>query len=179
MREISVNGRTYEVHATSGRVAAANKQLETRVSGGGGGGMTYQGTGFNNSVHISSQTVTHDQIFLVDQQGQERALKLQDWDVTCREGNELTAVWLIRKGKPNGPYVAIRNDTLGETQYDDKHLAKIHRPLWPLAALALPVVLQFSGLSILVAIAALIFRHVVGNRGRDAMKASGMLFAMA
>ena len=179
MREITVNGKTYQVHATTGRVAAANKQLETRISGGGGGGSSYGGTGYTAPVSISSQTVTHDQIFLVDGNGREHALKLQNWDVTCREGNELTAVWMIRKGKERGPYVAIRNETLGETQYDDKELAKMHRPLWPLAALVVPFVLDFSGLSIMLAIAGLVFRHMEGVRGRNTMKASGQLFLAA
>jgi len=104
---------------------------------------------------------------------------LQDWNVACREGHELTAVWLIKKGKNSGPYVAIRNGTVDETRYDDKALAKVHRPLWPLAALAVPFVLKFSALSLLVVVAALVFRWHAGNRGRDALKASGVLLATA
>jgi hypothetical protein len=179
MREITINGRPFELHAVHGKVAAANKQLETRVHGGGGGGYAHGGSGYTNAVHISSTTVTHDQIFVVDGAGREHALRLQDWNIACREGHELTAVWLIRKGKNNGPYVAIRNGTVDETKYDDKTLAKVHRPLWPLAALAAPLVLKFSALSLLIIVAALVFRWHVGNRGRDALKASGVLLSAA
>ena len=177
MREITANGKTFEVHAVTGRVASASKQLETRVSGGGGGGMTYQGTGFNNAVHITSTTVTHDQIFLVDDGGREHALRLQNWDVACREGNELTAVWLIRKGKSAGPYVAVRNRTIDETKYDDRVLARIHRPVWPFAGLAAPFVLDVAFLSLLIAVAALAFWWYAGVKGRNELKASGRLFA--
>jgi hypothetical protein len=179
MREITINGTTFQVHALTGRVASTNKQLETRVSGGGGGGMMHQGSGYSSAVHITSTTVTHDQIFLVDDAGSEHALRLQNWDIACREGNQMTAVWLIKKGKTSGNYVAIRNHSIDETKYDDKGLAKIHRPAWPLAALVVPFVLQWSALSLMVVAAALIFRHIVGNRGRDELKASGRLLAVA
>jgi hypothetical protein len=179
MREITINGRPFELHAVRGTVAAANKQLETRVHGSGGGGYTSGGSGYTNPVQISSTTVTHDQIYVVDDVGREHALRLQNWNLACREGHELTAVWLIRRGKNSGPYVAIRNGTLDETKYDDKELAKVHRPLWPLAALAAPIILKFSGLSLLIVIVALVYRWYVGKRGRDAMKASGVLLAPA
>jgi hypothetical protein len=179
MREITINGKPFELHAVTGRVAGATKQLETRVSGGGGGGYTHNGTGFNNAVHISSTTITHDQIFVVDPSGQEHALRLQNWNIACREGHELTAVWLIRKGKNSGPYVAIRNATVDETKYDDGELAKIHRPMWPLLGLAAPLVLHFSGLSLLVAASALFYRWYAGKKGRDELKASGRLLAVA
>ena len=179
MREILINGKPFELHAVTGRVAAANKQLETRVSGGGGGGYAHQGTGFTNAVHISSTTVTHDQVYVVDGGGREHALRLQNWNLACREGHELTAVWLIKKGKTSGPYVAIRNATIDETKYDDKELAKASRPIWPLAALAAPVVLQFSALSLFIVAAALIYRWYLGVRGRNELKASGRLLAAA
>jgi hypothetical protein len=169
MREITINGRPFELHAVQGTVAGSSKELETRVHGGGGG--------LTNAVRLSSTTVTHDQIYVVDSAGKEHALRLQNWYVACREGHELTAVWLIRRGKNSGPYVAIRNATIDETKYDDKALAKVHRPLWPLAALAAPILLKFSALSLLLVVAALVFRWYAGNRGRDALKASGVLLA--
>jgi hypothetical protein len=179
MREITINGKPFELHSVTGRVAAATKQLETRVSGGGGGGFTNTGAGYTNPVHITSTTITHDQIFLVDENGNERALRLQNWNIACREGHELTAVWIIRKGKNSGPFVAIRNATVNETKYDDRELARINRPLWPLVGLAAPQVLNFSGLSLLIAAAALIDRWYAGKKGRDELKASGRLLAVA
>lgn len=177
MHEIMMNGKSFEVHAVTGTVASATKQLETRVSGGGGGGATYQGTGYNAPVRISSTTVTHDQIFLVDGDGAEHALQLQNWNLACREGNTLTAVWLIKKGKSKGPYVAIRNSTINDTQYDDRMLAKLARPWWPLLGLLALIVLRFSGLSFLIAAAALGYWLYLGIKARKEVKASGQLFA--
>jgi hypothetical protein len=101
---------------------------------GGGGGSMYRGTGYTAPVQISSTTITHDMVHLQDQSGGEHALRLQNWDLSVRESHQLTAIWLIKKGKQRGPYVAIHNHTLGETDYDDKLLAKMHRSLWILLA---------------------------------------------
>lgn len=172
-REIVINGKVYEHYALTGRVAGASKHLETRISGGGGGGYSYQGTGYSSTAPVTSQTITHDQIFLADGSGKEHALKLQNWDLATREGHELTAVWLIRKGKNNGPYVAIRNHTTDDLQYNDAELAKLHRPAWALFSLVTPFIL--GGTGVLVAIGGLVFWWIQGTRGRNALKASGRL----
>lgn len=173
--ELVINGKVYEHYWVTGKVTGASKHLETRISGGGGGGYSYQGTGFSSAAPISSQTVTHDQVFLADGSGREHALKLQNWDLATREGHELTAVWVVRKGKSSGPYLAIRNHTTDDTQYNDAELAKLNRPTWALLSLVTPFVL--GGTGVLLAIAGLVFWIVQGIRGRNALKASGALLA--
>jgi len=174
-QEIVINGKPYEHYWITGKVAGASKHLETRISGGGGGGYSHQGTGFSSTAPITSQTVTHDQIFLADGTGKEHTLKLQNWDLATREGHELTAVWLIKKGKSTGPYVAIRNHTTDDLQYNDTELAKLHRPTWALLSLVTPFVLGSTG--VMLAIGGLVFWWVQGVRGRNAIKASGQLVA--
>ncbi len=173
--ELVINGKVYEHYWVTGKVAGASKHLETRISGGGGGGYSYQGTGFSSSAPVTSQTITHDQVFLADGNGREHALKLQNWDLATREGHELTAVWVVRKGKSSGPYLAIRNHTTDDTQYNDSELAKLHRPTWALFSLVTPFVL--GGTGVMLAIAGLVFWVVQGIRGRNAIKASGVLLA--
>jgi len=176
MHEIRINGKLLEVHSVMGKVVGASKHLETKVHGSGGGGGTYNGSGFTAPVHISSTTTTHDQIFLVDGSGTEHALRLQNWDLACRESHEMIATWIKKKGAQQGPYVAIRNITTGSTDYDDKALAKLARPWWPLLALPLPVLMQFSGLSLMLAVAGLVTRWYLGVKGRREIKGSGVLF---
>ena len=176
MREITINGRSLEVHTIVGKVVGASKHLETKVHGSGGGGGTYQGTGYNAPVHISSTTTTHDQIFLQCDDGTEHALKLQNWDLACRESHEMVATWMTKKGGKGGPYVAIRNVSTGSTDYDDKALAKLSRPWYPLLAIVLPIVMHFSGLSITLAIAGWGVWLYLGMKGRKEIKASGILF---
>lgn len=80
MAELVINRKTYEHNFFRGAVVGANKQLETKVHGGGGGGSTYRGTGYTAPVRISSTTTTHDLIHLADESGTEHALRLQNWD---------------------------------------------------------------------------------------------------
>lgn len=176
MREIRINGRSLEVHTMVGKVVGASKHLETKVHGSGGGGGSYQGTGYTAPVHISSTTTTHDQIFLQASDGSEHALKLQNWDLACRESHELIATWMMKKGAKSGPYVAIRNMTTGSTDYNDKALAQLTRPWYPLLGLVLPFLMHFSGLSFMLAIAGWGVWLYLGMKGRREIKGSGILF---
>jgi len=99
--------------------------METQVHGGGGGGGAYRGTGTTGGVTISSTTVVHDQIFLQGKNGKERAFQLQDFDIACREGNNLTVLWAIRKGHESGPYFCIHNHTTSQTFFSDTALGRI------------------------------------------------------
>lgn len=157
MPDIELDGKRYEVHQFHGQVMKANKHLETQVRGGGGGGFTYQGTGGSGSVSISSTTVTHDDLFLRDEQGQEHVLRLRDWDVACREGHEMQALWLSRDGKQTD-YVMIRNRTTATERWGHKPLARIFRllePFWLWMVVAIVIVLSIMGSSMLLGLVAL------------------------
>ncbi|GAA5017446.1 hypothetical protein GCM10023206_30200 [Acinetobacter puyangensis] len=131
---IQVRGKNYNIYEFTGKVAHSNKQLETVVSGGGGGGATYQGTGGAAPVRISSTTYTHDDIFLVNDQGQEHVLRLVDWDIATREGHIIQAIWLIKEGKDEGSYVAINNLSTNTLLWGDRgrhgSIGKLVRPEW-------------------------------------------------
>ena len=122
---INLGKRNIEVHSFTGKVANVTKNLETKVHGGGGGGYSYQGTGGSAPVSISSTTVIHDQIFLVDSQGNERALQLTDFDIACRESNNVSAMWAIIEGKDSGPYFAIVNHSTGSKFLNEKIVRSI------------------------------------------------------
>jgi hypothetical protein len=180
MAEIVINGKTYEHLFVRGEVVGADKQLETKVSGGGGGGSSFRGTGYTAPVHISSTTTTHDMIHLVEEGGQEHAIRLQDWDLAVRQSHQLTAIWLAKQGKTNGPYVAIHNHTLNSTEYNEKHLAKLHRSLWILlASLAVLLVPVSGGLRMILMLAGLGYWWYRGIAGRRRLIASGTLLRLA
>ena len=94
---IKAGGKKYHLHARTGRVVS-------------------------NSKNISSSNFIHDQVFLVDKTGKEHSIQLTDFDVACREGNLLTVMWAIQKGKDSGDYVAVRNHTTEQTFFDDRIL---------------------------------------------------------
>jgi hypothetical protein len=120
---ITIGKRTVTMHQFTGKVVSSSKNMETKVHGGGGGGYSYQGTGGSAPVTISSTTVIHDQLFLVDKEGNERALQLTGFDLACRESNIVTAMWAITSGEERGPYFAIINHSTGE-QYINKKIIK-------------------------------------------------------
>lgn len=127
----------FDLHYFSGIVEESGKNMETRVHGGGGGGATYQGTGGNAPVSISSTTVIHDQLFLTNKEGKERSFQLQDFNLACRRGNEVSVFWGIKKGKPNGSYLAVKNHTTEQLFFEEGELNKMFLYLWIQALIVL------------------------------------------
>lgn len=155
MHAIDINGKRYEVRQFAGKVMQANKHLETQVQGGGGGGFTYQGTGGSGAVSIRSTTVTHDDVFLQNAQGREHVLRLKDWNVACREGHEMRAVWLHRDGKDSEDYLLIQNLTTSATHWAHQPFVKmfgLFEPMWLWMSLSwLPVIVMW-GISVLLSL---------------------------
>lgn len=123
MRTKLTFGKTLDFYSLSGRVVSTNKSFETRMQAqttvSSGGGNIYGSNG-NISGHIApthhtttvnSQTIEHQEIFLEDAAGQQHALKLWDWGVSCAPGHELTLVWAVPLGMGSGPYLHIKNHT--------------------------------------------------------------------
>lgn len=87
-----------------GQVIDVQKSSETRVHGEGGGGYVV-------SVKVDS-TVTQDlQIFLRDEQGNERHIQVTNWDFPVRVGNRVEAVLVW-----NCPIILRNKDLNSETR---------------------------------------------------------------
>lgn len=170
MKTITTAGKTYNLYWTYGTVEESGKNMETQVSGGGGGGATYGGYGGNTPVHISSKTVIHDQIFLVDEEGFEHSFQLQDMNIACRKGNKLSVIWAIQQGKKKGPYIMAYNHTTGKVFNDEKEQIKMFRRNGPLILLAI-VLAGFMGSQVaggfyILVVAIPIWWVVEGNKAR-------------
>lgn len=123
MSEITIGGRRFAVHQFTGKVAQANKRTETRIAATGGGS---DGAGGTRPMSIASATVTHDDVFLVDDGGQEKLVRLEDWNVGAREGNELHVVWVI-DDKGVGHYVYIHNRNTRVEQWGADAMRRIFK----------------------------------------------------
>lgn len=138
MKSFNPSGASaFELYSFSGIVEESGKNLETRVSGGGGGGATYQGTGGTAPISITSKTVIHDQLFLTSKEGKEKSFQLQDFNLACRRGNEVTVYWGIKQGKENGHYLAVKNHTTDQAFFDDGKINSMFLNLWIQAVLIL------------------------------------------
>lgn len=112
MSIVTIHNKDYGIYEVSGKILESNKQRELHVYGSGGGGATYNGTGGTVPVNIHSSTTIHDEFFLIDEYGQEHAIKLSNWDVSLREGHEIQIIWVISPNQERGPYVVLHNRSL-------------------------------------------------------------------
>ncbi|MEI9957377.1 MAG: hypothetical protein WDM90_14040 [Ferruginibacter sp.] len=115
----------YTIYYAKGKVAGKDKHLETIISGSGGGGGSYQGTGGTAPISISSRTVIHDKIFIEHENGKQTAVELTGWDIACLQGHELLAAWIIKNNEEKGPYVAIKNFTTDDEQISAKKIKEL------------------------------------------------------
>lgn len=122
-KDIKIGGTNYAIYYLKGTVVGKDKHLETQVSGSGGGGYSNQGTGYSGAVSISSRTITHDKIFLQDENGKEHAIALTDWDIACREGHQMLMQWIVKGNDKSGPYVCVANSNT-DTVLTDNHKIK-------------------------------------------------------
>ncbi|WP_180183915.1 hypothetical protein [Acinetobacter sp. YH01020] len=125
MFEVSYLGKTFNVNSFTGTVIDTNKQLETKVSGSGGGGAVYQGSGAIAPVSISSSTTVHDNFFLIDPNGKEISVKLSNWDLSLRTGHTVQVIWVVPQKASSGPYVTVHNQNLGDVNWNDTALKTV------------------------------------------------------
>lgn len=114
--ELAVSGISFEINYLNGHVVGKEKTVKTHVYG-------------NTKSGVSSTNSVIEKIFIQDKNGKEHVVELANWDIACREGHEMTVVWVIRKPKKWGPYVAVKNISMNQMQYYRAALANIaHKP---------------------------------------------------
>lgn len=119
----------YNLYSVTGAVISPSKAIETvtQVSGGA----------YNQGVSSSSHRSVHDQFFVRDPGGGERAFQTVDVNLALREGHRLSVVWAIRKGKERGPYILFSNHSTGDRTMVDGVLRDILKPKnWPVLPFA-------------------------------------------
>ncbi len=106
--EIKAGGNKYRLEYTTGIVITRNKRSETIVGG--------------NANNISSSSVVHDDIILLDDKERETAFQLVEFDVACREGNKLTIVWAAKKGQKLGWYIVVYNHSTSRIHFNHNNM---------------------------------------------------------
>lgn len=114
LKRISSDGVNCVLHSFRGEVGGAWKGFTTEVSGGGGSGYVYQGTGHSTNREVTSKTTEHNQFFLRSPTGEEKSVRLADVAIAVRDGHDVTVIWGIEEGRGEGPYLAVINHTTGE-----------------------------------------------------------------
>jgi hypothetical protein len=127
-----IDGKKVYLYSYTGKVLSSKKDKETVIS------SQTMGTGNNRQTAVSSTTVDHHEIFMVDANGKERSVQLQDFDFPLREGNTLSLVWLIKEGDERGPYIHARNHSTDEVNqiYENNIADSFRKPWWMILAVA-------------------------------------------
>lgn len=157
-KEVFIHNKAYVFCAFEGNVVEASRQRETLVSGYGGGGATYDGTGATAPINISSTTIVHDEFFLLDEHGEEEHFHLQNWTMPTRTGHHLQMMWIIPPKKTRGPYVVMNNKNLRQVEWANGQIidmAKDHYRYIKWSGLALAIVfgVMFKSFWLLVIVA--------------------------
>lgn len=168
----------YTIHYAKGKVVGKDKNIETKISGSGGGGTVNKGTGDIDDISITSTTLIHDKIYLQQENGKEVAIELTNWDLACREGHEMLVIWIKRGTNESGSYVVVKNYTTDSIKFNDakiKDLANQHLIASCLLAffiiLATSIILYFigGGIGIVLGVIALaVYEMMVRNRSKTA-----------
>jgi hypothetical protein len=112
INSVAVGDRIIDLITFQGEVVDEKKWATTQVAGGGGGINT--GSGLPNQVTITSVSTTHDQFFLRNNEGQEKAFEFANAGLALRKGNRVTVLWGTIKGNEHGKYLAVYNHTTGQ-----------------------------------------------------------------
>jgi hypothetical protein len=139
---IRAGGKRHHIYSFAGMALSPTKTRETRTSVSGG---------YNNTpISSSTSTTVHDQFFLRDKSGAERAFQLTNLDVAVREGHDMVVLWANRKGK--GGYFLFNNRSTSSFLFINGVLSSILQPrMW----LVLPVTvigMWLGGVSLLTCV---------------------------
>lgn len=170
MFEVTYLGVPVKIYSFTGRVIDSTQQLETKVSGSGGGGAIYQGSGAVAPVNISSTTTVHNQFFLIDEDNKEISVKLQNWDISLRTEHTVKVIWAIPGKASNGPFVTVKNFNLNEVSWSNNQLKTVvsaclfkHLMIGFAVSVVIGYLLSSFGLFILGIIATFIYFHIRRN----------------
>jgi len=128
LKDISIGGKDFEIYFEIGTVLKESKRSETKVSGGGGSVSSVGGHTSGTVSEVVSHTTVYDNIIIADKTGKEHSYQFSDFDLVCREGNELAVVWAYRKGEnKGGNYLMVMNNSTNKTFFDELAISQMLR----------------------------------------------------
>ncbi len=128
LKDISIGSKNFEIYYEVGTVLKESKRSETKVSGGGGSISTVGGHTSGSVSEVVAHTTVYDDIIIADKTGKEHSYQFSDFDLVCREGNELGVVWAYRKGEnKDGHYVMVINNSTNKKFFDQIAIEQIWR----------------------------------------------------
>ena len=101
LKEISTEeGITISLYYLTGTVIKASKHTTSSGS---------ISTDSSGNVRGGVSSTVHDDIFIIDKNGNEHSLQLSNFNVAVREGNKISIIWGVKKGEEKGSYILLAN----------------------------------------------------------------------
>lgn len=129
LSHMTFNGKELEVYAFTGTVVDQQSRSETHISGGGGGGYVAGGTGYSASAPVSSTTTRYQNLFLIDEKGNEELFEFTNFTITCRPGQRISLVGASREGDPDNIVLGYNHD-VNMIYYHQNGIEKLCFPSW-------------------------------------------------
>lgn len=121
--DVEGNEQIATVHHLRGTVLEVNGSTESVTTGSGGGSryddLTQQN--YIDPIKIKTTNTKKLEIFLNDNAGKERLIRLTNWNIALRVGHELDLVW-ISCNDQSSPYLIVNNLTLGKYWHNYNNL---------------------------------------------------------
>jgi hypothetical protein len=136
---LEIKGKSYQIHQRSGVVVDKVKSHETIIETSVGGSQVYPTSVYVAPPTITSRTVTHDAILVKDSEGNERTIRLKNWDITAWTGNNVCFIWFSCNGKESDDYVAYYNLSTNDRAVNMNYLRGLLAPTFAGLALLLVV----------------------------------------
>jgi hypothetical protein len=153
VRQITAGRKKYALYSFTGRVTGMGKDFimftfvqtaKTKLPGN---------KEWQPPVRVESTTTAFNHVFLKAVTGEEHSLRLDEFNIACREGHEMTAVWIIREGEERGPHIAIHNRTTLQTFFAPKEVKKLYD---------LPLSVQLLSLAAAFCTGYTLYGHITG-----------------
>ena len=158
LSHMTFNGQELEIYAFTGTVADQQSHSETHVSGGGGGGYVAGGTGYAASAPVSSTTTHYQNLFLVDEEGNEKLFEFTNFSITCRPGQTISLVGASKEGGADNTVLGYNHD-VNLIYYHKSGIEKLCHPGWRKTLIALAV--SFLFISLFGLVYAIIFSPLI------------------
>ena len=132
---LNINGENYTVYIFRGKVLKNRTYTTSRteITGSGGGGVLYKGTGRIKPSAVQAHTThtDHTELYLENSEGKQNVTEVSGVRLQALAGHDVIKIWIIREGDERGPTVGFYNVTLNKFFWVDSRWEEFHRhTLW-------------------------------------------------
>jgi hypothetical protein len=121
MKNLTINGRNYSLYNVTGKVVEASKMTQQEIKSIGGGP-------YSSGQQIKTFNTVKDQVFLIDNEGNEHSFQLVAMNIACRESNEITVTCVKQEKINNIVYIAALNKTTNQMFFSQPQINGLHLP---------------------------------------------------